>query len=147
MRNGIGPVFIIDKQQPPFLMLYLKHRKEVVVKQAYLLSEIYSARPEHRPKPVARFGSPKWACSKIASTSSLHPSSAVRSSVCRLFCKRKLFLLCGSEWFGWGIGQALILVAYWSNHKLVPLSKIGAKPIHSSVTASRIAPKLPKCRS
>ena len=43
--------------------------------------------------------------------------------------------------------RALILVAYWSNHKLVPLSKIGAKPIHSSVTASRIAPKLPKCRS
>ena len=23
------------------------------------------------------------------------------------FCKRKLFLLCGSEWFGWGIGQGV----------------------------------------
>ena len=30
--------------------------------------------------------------------------------------------------------RALILVAYWSNHKLVPLSKIGAKPIPVSYT-------------
>lgn len=44
---------------------------------------------------------------KNSKHSSLHPSSAVRSSVCRLFCKRKLFLLCGSEWFGWGIGQGV----------------------------------------
>ena len=29
--------------------------------------------------------------------------------------------------------RALILVAYWSNHKLVPLSKIGAKPIHPAL--------------
>ncbi len=59
-------------------------------------------------------------------------------------CKGKLCLLCGSERFGGGIGQCIDFGGVLVEPKLVPLSKIGAKPTHSSVTASRIAPKLPK---
>ena len=70
-------------------------------------------------KMLARSGSPKCACSKIARTSSLQQFSAERFSVCKPSFARASCACCvAANGLAGASASALILEAYWSNQRL-----------------------------
>ncbi len=104
-------------------LLPIKHRERLFLFPRFVRFKIFTAPAEITKS--ARFGSPKCACSKIARTSFY---IIQRSKIHRWqssSCKGQLCLLCGQRTV-WGGHRPLrrFWRAYWSNQRLVPLSKI-----------------------